>query len=323
MLEGVWVGIAGFGSAWWLTGWLWRTGKLPVDFPNSRSSHTIPTPRGGGIGMVVGFGLVTLGLWAAGWVPTPAALAVLGGGLMVAGIGYLDDLGQVAICWRLLVQAGAAAWGLGGWAALGGGLDGGWVAGLVLVWMINLYNFMDGIDGLAATQAVCTAASAALLLGLAGQVGLALWALGLAAAAGGFGVWNLPPAKVFMGDVGSGFLGFVFGMLAWVTHSMGVLDLWSWAILLAVFITDASVTLLRRIGTGQRFWEAHRSHAYQHLAQRFGHRWVTAAVGAIDVFWLLPLAWAAARYPEAKIGWVGLAYAPLVWIALRTRAGLV
>lgn len=321
IILGILVSFAGFWGAWGLTAWLLGAG-LPKDHPNPRSSHTVPTPRGGGVGIVFGFALASLGLWAAGYVPGWAALSVLGGGVAVAGIGFLDDLGQVAIHRRLLVHAGAAVWGLV-WAT-GGGCPYRFlgVAGLALVWLINLYNFMDGIDGLAGTQAVSVAVSAALILGFGGQVGLALWVLGLAAAAGGFLVWNLAPAKIFMGDVGSGFLGYVFGMLALVTSQSGVINLWSWAILLAVFVTDASFTLLRRMAGRQRFWEAHRTHAYQHLAQRFGHLPVTAAVGAINLFWLLPLAWIAAMYPEAGRELTGIAYAPLIWIASRARAGL-
>ncbi len=316
--------VAGFGSAWWLCRWLLHRASRGwlLDHPNPRSSHTVPTPRGGGLGIALGFALASAGLWGAGLIAGRAWLAVLGGGVWVAGIGFLDDLGHVAICWRLLVHAGATVWGLS-WMTTGHGpylWFGG--AGLALVWLVNLYNFMDGIDGLAGTQAVSVAASAALILWLGGQVGLALWLLSLAAAAGGFLVWNWPPAKIFMGDVGSGFVGFVFGMLALATSQTDAINLWSWAILQAVFITDASFTLLRRISSGQRFWEAHRTHAYQHLAQRFGHLPVTAAVGAINLVWLLPLAWTAARYPEAGVGLTGIAYAPLVWIALRARAGL-
>lgn len=316
-----------FFAAFGLTGGLLRTGLLPPDLPNPRSSHTVPTFRGGGVGIVGGFALASLGLWAAGYVPGRAALSVLSGGLAVAGIGFLDDLGHVPIGRRLLVHAGAVVWGLV-WATAEGCWATTWgcpyllVAGLVLVWMVNLYNFMDGIDGLAGTQAVCTASSAALILWLGGQAGFALWLLGLAAAAGGFLLWNFPPAKVFMGDAGSGFLGFAFGMLAWVTSETQAISLWSWAILLAVFVTDASLTLLRRMIAGKRFWEAHRSHAYQHLARRFGHLKVTSAAGAVNVFWLLPLAWAAVRFPGAGMALAGLAYAPLLWIAWRARAGL-
>lgn len=312
--------IVGFGSAWWLTRWLLLQdiGLLPSDHPNPRSSHTVPTPRGGGVGIVFGFTLTSLGLWAEGLVPAWMLLSVVGGGLMVAGIGFLDDLGHVPIVWRLLVQVMAVVWGLF-WTGVGNFPY--LLLVVLLVWMINLYNFMDGIDGLAGMQAICAATSAAILM-WPSQAGLAVWLLSLAAAAGGFMVWNFPPAKIFMGDVGSGFLGFVFGMLALVTSQTSAITLWSWAILLAVFVTDASLTLLRRVWAGQRFWEAHCTHAYQHLAKRFGHLAVTVTVGAIGVFWLLPLAWAAAAYPEAGMELSAIAYGPLLWIAWRARAGL-
>nr|BAL53238.1 glycosyl transferase family 4 [uncultured Gammaproteobacteria bacterium] len=280
----------------------------------------MPTPRGAGVGIVLGFALASLGLWIAGSLPSEMLVAVLGGGLLVAGIGFCDDLRHVPIAGRLLVHIAAAAWGEAWLGAPDWASALGWLLGLV--WMINLYNFMDGIDGLAGVQAVCAAGAAALILACQGQVGFAAWLFGLAAACGGFLVFNWPPAKVFMGDVGSGFLGFVFGMLALATSLSGALPLWSWAILLAVFVTDAGFTLLRRMARRQRFWQAHRSHAYQKLAHRFGARTVTGAVAAIAWLWLSPLAAAAARYPELGVGWTALAYAPLLWMVWRARAGL-
>ncbi|MCX8050067.1 MAG: glycosyltransferase family 4 protein [Methylohalobius sp.] len=307
--------LAAFGA----TGGLLAAGLLPQDHPKPRSSHTLPTPRGGGIAIVLGFALASLGLGAMGFVPKQALIAVLGGGLAVAAVGLLDDLGHVPILIRLSAHVGAAIWGLA-WATQGFELY-LVVAGLVLVWLVNLYNFMDGIDGLAAVEALTVAISAAWILAGVGYAGFSFWLLGLAAAAGGFLCWNWPPARVFMGDVGSGFLGFALGMLAWVTSQVQAITLWSWAILLAVFVTDATLTLLWRMATGQKFWQAHRSHAYQHLAARCGHLKVSSAAAAINVFWLLPLAWAAARFPQAGGALTGLAYAPLVWLAHWARAG--
>ncbi|GAB4356519.1 MAG: glycosyltransferase family 4 protein [Methylohalobius crimeensis] len=330
--------VTGFGVAWWATRrlLLWRGRECLLDRPNLRSSHTVPTPRGGGVGIVGAFGLVSLGLWAVGGVPGWAAMAVVGAGLGVAAIGFWDDLGHVPIGWRLVVHAGAAVWGLvwvtagrgwtlaeGGWATTGDCPYAMWVAaGLMLVWLINLYNFMDGIDGLAAVEAITVASGAAGILFLEQRGDLGLWLLGLAAATGGFLVWNFPPAKIFLGDVGSGFLGCVLGMLALVTVAGGAMTVGSWGILLAVFITDASVTLLRRMVAGERWWQAHRSHAYQHLARRFGHLPVTLAVGALNLFWLLPWAWVASVYPDRAIGGTVIAYLPLLGIAWRAGAGV-
>ncbi len=270
------------------------------------------------MGIVFGFSAASLGLWAGGWVAGWMVLAVLGGGFAVAGVGFRDDLVQVSIIFRLIVHAAAVAWGLF-WV----GVDGIAFLGLavLLVWLINLYNFMDGIDALAGGQAVLSSTSAALILWLQGEIGLAAWLLSLAASALGFLLFNLPPAKIFMGDVGSGFLGFVFGMLALLSCKSSQMTALSWAILLAVFITDASFTLWRRIFAGKPFWQAHRTHAYQRLALRFGHGPVTLGVMAIDAFWLLPLGVLATWYPKAGIGLTAIAYAPLLWIAWRVRAG--
>ncbi len=125
-----------------------------------------------------------------------------------------------------------------------------------------------------------------------------------------------------MGDVGSGFLGFLFGALAFITHSIGVLVLWSWLILLGVFLVDATFTLLRRIFRKERIYQAHRSHAYQHAARRFGsHLPVTISVGLINMLWLLPLALASSLRPSWGPILVTVAWAPLIGGAVWFRAG--
>ena len=316
-------------SGWLLTGLMRRwacKGRL-MDVPNPRSAHESPTPRGGGVGIVAGFMLASVALWAMGWVPGKDLLALLGGGLIVAGIGLMDDLGHVAIRWRLLAQIGAVTLGLGLLPPLSGmpsipvwlilaAVAIGWL------WLINLYNFMDGIDGLAAVEAITVALGASALLIAGGGYGVSLWIWSLAAACGGFLIWNRPPARIFMGDTGSGFLGFAFGGLALTSSQIGQINLWSWIILLAVFLTDASVTLLRRMLRGECWWQPHNCHAYQHLARRHGHLAVTIGVGVINLIWLLPWAWLAANQPAFGGLWVALAYVPLVFSALYLRAGV-
>lgn len=181
---------------------------------------------------------------------------------------------------------------------------------------------MDGIDGIAGVEAVTVAAGAALLLWVRGDAAMAGVLVLLAAAVLGFLAWNWPPARIFMGDVGSAYLGFVLGVMALATSAEGPLNLWVWLILLAVFITDATVTLLRRLLRGERWYEAHRTHAYQHAARRFGsHRKVTLAVGALNVLWLLPLAGVACALPG--YGWwlAVVAYLPLLLLAVKFGAG--
>jgi Fuc2NAc and GlcNAc transferase len=191
--------------------------------------------------------------------------------------------------------------------------------------MLNLYNFMDGIDGIAGVEALIVGVGGTVIywlagLPLAGDVGLPAL---LAATALGFLVWNFPPAKIFMGDAGSGFLGLMLGALSLQAAVARPVLLWCWLVLLGVFIVDATVTLIRRLLRGERVYEAHRSHAYQHASREFGaHRPVTLAVAVLNVFWLLP--WAMVISSGRVDGVVGLvvAYIPLLALALRFRAGL-
>jgi Fuc2NAc and GlcNAc transferase len=268
-----------------------------IDIPNARSSHTVPTPRGGGVAIVASF-LLALPLAAiSGLASWPVVVALLGAGAGIALLGFLDDHGHIAARWRLLGHFVGAIWALfwlGGLPPLslfGMSFDLGWLghalAALYLVWLLNLYNFMDGIDGIASLEAICVCIGGALLFVLSGHAGEAALPLLMAAAVAGFLFWNFPPARIFMGDAGSGFLGVSLGILslqaAWVAPKL----LWSWLILLGVFVVDATFTLLRRLLRGDKVYEAHRSHAYQYASRRFGrHLPVTLAVGAIN---LLPV----------------------------------
>lgn len=303
-----------------------------IDIPNARSSHTVPTPRGGGVGIVLSFLLALFGFMLTGTSQIDALVALGGAGSLIAVIGFMDDHGHIAARWRLLGHFVAAGWmlvWLGGLAPLtvfGWQVDLGWLGGLLaavyLVWLLNLYNFMDGIDGIASVEAITVCLGAALLYVLAGLHAFTALPLLLAAAVGGFLFWNFPPAKIFMGDAGSGFLGIVLGGLslqaAWLSPTL----FWCWLILLGVFIVDATYTLIRRVMRGDRVYEAHRSHAYQFAAREYGrHLPVTLAVMGINLFWLLPIAVCVLEF--GLDGAVGLlvAYVPLVALAVRYRAG--
>jgi Fuc2NAc and GlcNAc transferase len=303
-----------------------------LDQPNERSSHVEATPRGGGVAIVLSFLLALAGLAAAGAVSINAALGIGGGGLIVAAIGFWDDHGHIAARWRLLAHFAAAAWLL---AWLGGVPDvfalgeapllRGLIVALAafgIVWLINLYNFMDGIDGIASVEAATVALggiAAAAAAGLAGEAALPVL---LIAPVGGFLAWNWPPARIFMGDAGSGFLGLVLaGLALHAGHARPAL-LYAWLILIGLFVVDASVTLVRRAMRGERVYEAHRSHAYQRASRRYGaHLPVTLAVGALNLLWLAPIAMAAAAERIGGPLAIGLAYAPLLALALWWKAG--
>jgi len=303
-----------------------------IDIPNARSSHTVPTPRGGGVAIVLSF-LAALPLgWVQGVLSLEAMLALLGAGALIAIIGFMDDHGHIAARWRLLGHFTGAAWALfwlGGLPALnvfGFVLDLGWLgtllAAVYLVWMLNLYNFMDGIDGLASVEAMCATLGMCAIYLVTGHFALIWPASVLALAVAGFLFWNFPPARIFMGDAGSGFLGIALGILALHAAWSDSQLFWAWLILLGVFIVDATVTLVRRLMAGQKVYEAHRTHAYQYASRSYGkHLPVTLGVLLINLLWLLPMAWVVAC--QGVDGIVGLlvAYAPLVVLAVKFGAG--
>lgn len=317
-----------------LTGLLrkYALAKSLMDIPNARSSHSVPTPRGGGVSIVIAFVLAMVALAWSGQIPFATIAALMGAGGLVAVIGFMDDHGHIAARWRLLGHFAAAVWALV-WSRGLAPLDfmgmtvnlsmlGHVLAAFYLVWMLNLYNFMDGIDGLASVEAVTVCGGISLIYVLSGYNELLWGPLLLAAAVAGFLYWNFPPARIFMGDAGSGFLGVVLGILsvqaAWVSSQL----FWAWLILLGVFVVDATVTLLRRLIRGEKVYEAHRSHAYQFASRRYGrHLPVTLAVGLINLGWLLPIAlWVALKGVDGMTG-VIIAYLPLVILAVRFRAG--
>lgn len=303
-----------------------------IDIPNARSSHSVPTPRGGGVAIVIAFllALVLLGIF--GIEAWPTLTAYLGAGTLIAVIGFMDDHGHIAARWRLLGHFLAAAWALfwlGGMAPvsiLGLSFDLGWIGGVLatfyLVWMLNLYNFMDGIDGIASLEAICSCLGLCLIYWLTGQAS-ALWApLLLAMAVGGFLFWNFPPARIFMGDAGSGFLGIILGCLSIQAAWAGSEYFFSWLIMLGVFVVDATFTLIRRLVRGDKVYEAHRSHAYQFASRAYGsHKRVTLAVTCINLVWLLPIAMSVGlRHLDGALG-LALAYIPLVALAFKYKAG--
>jgi Fuc2NAc and GlcNAc transferase len=304
-----------------------------MDLPNARSSHMVPVARGGGIGIVVVFLSAVVWLLLRQVIPAELAWALLGGGLAIAAVGLVDDRFKLAPWPRLVVHSLAAAWAvwsldpihpfqLGDSSFFWGWMSRG-VAFIGLIWFTNLFNFMDGIDGLAGMEAVCVSGFGAVLLFLNGLSNYARLSWMLAAASMGFLVWNWPPAKIFMGDVGSGFLGFTLGTLALFSSKAGQELIWPWLILLAAFFVDATVTLFRRMFSRARWHEAHRSHAYQHAAQAIGsHAKVTLAVAAINLGWLFPLAWAAFRYPGVAPALAAVAVIPLLYITIRFEGGL-
>lgn len=271
--------------------------------PNNRSSHKVPTPRGGGIAIGLTFAAGLIVLWAIKAVPPQLFFAFLGGGFMVAFISLLDDRRNVHVGIRLAVQFVAVAWALffiGDMSTMNIGyriwhLD--FLTHLVplgMVWMINMYNFMDGIDGLAGSEAVIVGGVGGTFLAVVGAWDLALVSWVIAAATGGFLIFNWPPAKIFMSDVGSILLGFAFIVLAVASERSGALPFFIWLILLMAFVVDASLTTIRRFVKGEKWFTGHHNFGFQQLLKRgLSHKQVTLGIIGVDVILaiLAVLAW--------------------------------
>jgi Fuc2NAc and GlcNAc transferase len=287
----------------------------------------MPTPRGGGVAIVLTLTAGVMLIYWGQYLDAGLMLTLVGGGLAVAIVGLFDDLRSVSVFLRLIVHLLAAAWAVqnlsdGPLLQIGSRvveLNGVWhiVCILAIVWVVNLFNFMDGIDGLAASEASFIAIGFALLSALAGAAaGLPLIAIVLAASCLGFMYWNWPPARVFLGDVGSGYLGYVISVLALSAAIENPAALFAVLILGAFFFVDATATLARRLLRGERAFAAHRSHAYQWLARRSGsHRKVTVLVTLVNVAVLLPLAvWSTLRPSEAV--WITVGALLVLLVAL-------
>ena len=308
--------------------------KQLLDIPNDRSLHTVPTPRGGGSAIVLVFFAAVAALTATNYVETKNSIILIGCGALVALTGFLDDRqllsharSRLALHFVAAVIAVSVLGGLPTLPVFGTdvslGVFGGILATTYLVWLLNLFNFMDGIDGISGAEVVSVCGAAAFLIHrTTHDYNIASLPLALAAATLGFLVFNWPPAKIFMGDVGSGFVGFIVGIFSLIAADSAGLLGWVWVILLGVFIVDATVTLIGRLFRKQKPHVAHRSHAFQHLALRFGsHKPVTIGVVAINLFWLFPIAFAVT---EGRMdGFVGvlIGYTPLTIAALIFGAG--
>lgn len=292
--------------------------RAVLDVPNQRSSHAAPTPRGGGIAVIGAVALAWACLCATGVLP-PASLVVAAAMVGLALVSWVDDLRGLSPGFRLLAQFAAVAAGI--WALPSGAVFQGWLApgldamaaALLWVWFANLFNFMDGIDGIAGSEAAAIGLGLVVVAGA--DPGVAGPAAAVAAAALGFLVWNWSPARIFLGDVGSVPLGYVLGFLL---NRLALGGQWQAALILpAYFLADASITLLRRLLRGERVWQAHREHFYQRAVQQgLGHDAVVLRVVAADIV-LIACAWAAAR----GWGFVALGVAALTVLALLAELG--
>ncbi|MHB1513456.1 MAG: MraY family glycosyltransferase [Acidiferrobacter sp.] len=261
-----------------------------LDIPNERSLHVQPVPRTGGFAILGGAMVASLG---EPWTPSPALAVIMGALCAIALLSWYDDRRGLSPRLRLIVHAAAAL----AVAALLAPQARGWLPGvdavlasplaipfvaIFLVWWINLYNFMDGMDGFAGGMAVFGFGTLSLLGHRAHDPAFAEVTLGVASAAFGFTVSNFPPARLFMGDVGATVLGFLAGILILVGSARGDFPLWVGLVAFSPFLVDATVTLLKRAARGERLSHAHREHYYQRLVRAgFSHRQTVLAEYAL------------------------------------------
>ncbi len=301
-----------------------------LDVPNARSSHDELTPRGGGVAIAVVFvSAIVVGYLIGVPVLDDVIWAVLAGAVPVAVVGFIDDRIGLSVSARLIVHGAGVASAiliLDGVTAGSGPIL--WalnaVAVIAGVWFLNLFNFMDGIDGLAASQAIFVSAAAWILLSVldASEGLLFVWVC-LGGTCAGFLTQNWPKAKIFMGDVGSGFLGCTLAILLFVSASVTDFSLWTGSILVSPFVADATVTLVRRIIRGDQWTSAHRSHAYQRLSRRWGsHKLVTVVFLGMDVMLVFPAALASVVAPARAPMLAAATLATLAFVAWTTGAGL-
>ncbi len=336
MVGGLLLLLAAGAITWWLAGQVrrWALQKGLLDMPNSRSSHSVPVPRVGGLSVVLVvltgfllFGFLMPGVQPWFWI-------LYASGTMIVGVGLLDDLFDMKKRVRLAFQFFAALlivlW-------VGGELEiifpraldmTGPVAVLPVIlyvmWSINAYNFMDGIDGMAAGQALFVGLAAGGIAFAGGYPPLAMTYLLLAGAAAGFLIWNWQPAKIFMGDLCSGFLGVTLATLSLWGKVTEAVPFTSFLILMGVFLTDPTYTVFRRLVGGHNITHTHRDFAFHHLVRRgWSHRRTVLAVQAVNLFWLLPLAsFAAWLRSDWSLPVLVVAYVPLVVLAVVLRAGV-
>ena len=299
-----------------------------LDHPNQRSLHKDPVPRSGGLAFVfVAFiGAILLALTAELTISL-SLYWVAGGVFLLAVLGFLDDRSHVSAVVRLLAH----------FLAAGILLMAGWTPDVLLlpgvevplnsifamvftvgfvVWMINLYNFMDGMDGFAGGMAIVGFSTLAVLGFSGGDTDFTLMNLLVVAAVGGFLIWNFPPAKIFMGDAGSAVLGYMAAVMSLWGTNRGLFPFWVALLIFSPFIVDASWTLLIRIFRGKKVWQAHKEHLYQRLVQvGWGHRktvitaYVLMLCCAVSAFWL--------NQAPVLVQWLGI----VVW--LTAYAGII
>ncbi len=294
--------------------------------PNRRTLHKNPIPKGGGIVFSILSVFSVLLVWWKCKLPDELLWVLVAGGLAASIFGILDDIKNISAGIKLAIQILLSAWTVY-WLEGYELLLSDWIPNylstplilFLLVWMMNGYNFIDGIDGMAASGAVFISSTLALVLFLTVEhIEIIYIFIFIAVTVSGFLIFNWPKASIFMGDSGSVFLGYTFGALLLFTVTTGVLSVWTWLVVFGYFFADITVTQIARIILVQKWWHAHRSHAYQNLARITGsHLKVISSVTIYHLFWILPLTLWSAFVPEFAYVAVFFAVTPAMMIAYK------
>jgi len=299
-----------------------------VAIPNERSLHNKVTPRGGGVIIAIIFLSFNLVFYINSQMKTAEFLALFGGGLIMSVTGFLDDILELKASIRFLIQFLVVGWGLywvGGIPSIAffEGLTGLYVianavAVVVLVWFINAFNFLDGIDGLATSSVTFFSLSVGGYFLWQGIEPYGSLLIILAAGSLAFLYFNWPPAKMFLGDAGSTFFGYFFGVMLIITVKNNSISIWTWLIVFAYFLTDTTTTTFLRLCLVKGWYRPHRSHAYQNLARVLdSHKFVTSLITGINVFYILPLAYLSTQYQQ--YGWLAflVSFLPILVFVLK------
>ena len=313
----------------WIGTYLYRMVAIKISIlasPNFRTLHVSPVPTGGGIVFSAAFVTHLFWFWWIGQLSDDLFLVLGVGGGVAALFGFLDDVRDINASKKLAAQFLLSSWVIF-WLDVDSLLYVGWLPTLIVilltmlffVWMINAYNFMDGIDGMAISGAVFISGAITLVLLLTnGSSELTILFMLLLSSSSAFLFFNWPPATIFMGDSGSVFLGYIFGSLILVTIMNDDISIWTWLIVFGYFFADTAVTQIMRVILVKKWYLAHRSHAYQNLARiTESHLKDTGSVALYNIFWILPLTLWSALQPEMSLIAVVLAVTPGLVVAYK------
>jgi Fuc2NAc and GlcNAc transferase len=297
-----------------------------VSNPNYRTLHESPIPSGGGVVFSLIFLIAIFLTWQSLLFLTSLWLILGLGGFLTALFGFIDDVKNIGAKFKLLIQILLSSWAVF-WLYSDNVLILNWIPFFItfpsllflMIWMMNAYNFIDGVDGMAASGAIFVSLTLALVLHLnSNSIELMSIFILLAASVSGFIFYNWPPATIFMGDAGSAFLGFIFGSLLLFSTLNEYISIWSWLTVFGYFIADTTVTQIARVILVKKWYLPHRSHAYQNLARiNNSHIMVTSGVTLYNLLWVFPLTLLSGLYPEMGLITSLLSITPAMIVAYK------